>query len=289
MRKAFSLLLVGVFLAVLALLFAWFHFRSAFNPLDKVQKWFILLGYDPSRTSVTAADVAGYDMAILDPDSHPELGLFDSRTILIGYVSVGEAETYRAYWQKIKDRSWVLEENPNWGGNYFVDVRNPEWRSILIREVIPALTAQGFKGVFLDTLDTAEYLESLSPEKFGGSKQAMADLVRLIRQNYPDLLLISNNGFAILDEIAPYLDGLLAESVLSMPDFEKGGYRPVPEEDRAYKLKYLKDASAARRLPVFIIDYASKTDPVGRAQIARQLWQMGFRPYVAEKNLSELS
>lgn len=257
------------------------------NPLTKVREWFILLGYDPSAIQVERAKLSHYDMAILDPDSHPPFSLFNPKTMRIAYLSVGEAEVYRSYWERIKDESWILGENPNWEGNYYVDIREKAWRRLILEEVIPKIVGQGFQGVMLDTLDTAEFLET--EFQYPGSYQAMIQLVRDIREKYPGLLLISNNGFSILRNIAPWLSGLLVEDIYSMPDFENGGYVRVPEADRQYKIAMLQPLMKQYGLPVFNIEYVDRRDKKLAVQCIKSSKKLGFIPYVAEKNLSEFS
>ncbi len=227
-------------------------------------------------------------MAILDPDMHPPLELFPEKTLLIAYLSAGEAESYRSYWNGIKDKPWVLKENLNWKNNYFVDVRNPEWHELILSEVIPGIIQKGFRGIFLDTLDTAETLESEDSAPYAGARKAMIRLVQEIRKKYPDLLLISNNGFAILSEIAPFLDGMLAESVCSTIDFEKGTYRKNSEADRMEKTVILRELAREYALPVFVVDYVSAQDESLRRECRDSDREEGFSPYIARKERSEL-
>ncbi len=258
------------------------------SKLSRVQKWFILLDYDPSRDTTRTDEILKFDMAVLDADAHPSLEVLRKKILLIGYVSVGEAEAYRFYWEKIKNAPWLLAENPDWKEGFRVDVRDPAWQALILDEVIPRIIAQGFDGVMLDTLDTADYLEETSPEKFKGARGAVTDLVRQIRRKYPGLLLISNNGFSVLEEIAPFLNGMLAEDIYRMPDFEKGGYKEVPEEDRRYKVRILRRIQAERKLPVFNIDYAAEGDRETVRECIREARTLGFKPYIAEKNLSKI-
>lgn len=287
MRKPFNSFLLKVCVIAVAV-FCLAQFLFSANPLSHVRKWFILLAYNPATFRMSSVKVAEYDMAILDPDHHPPIESFSKKTRLIAYVSLGEAEEYRSYWSKIKGASWIIGPNENWKGNYYVDVRDPAWRSVILREVIPPIVAKGFKGIFLDTLDTAEYLESKDPQKYSGSKTAMVSLVSEIHAAYPEILLISNNGFAILDAIGPLLSGMLVEDISMMPDFEKGGYKKVPAEDREYKTKILKPLSKKYRLPVFSIDYAPREDKAARQWCVQEAHKLGFKPYLAEKNLADV-
>ncbi|GAJ02123.1 unnamed protein product, partial [marine sediment metagenome] len=51
--------------------------------------------------------------------------------LIIAYMSIGEAEDYRHYWQtewEIEPPSWLVEENPQWPGNYKVQYWNKDWQ-----------------------------------------------------------------------------------------------------------------------------------------------------------------
>lgn len=264
--------------------------NSLSNPegLNAVKKWFILLDYNLTDPAVKVADILRYDMAILDPDIHPPLKSLKGEIILIAYVSVGEAETYRSYWEAVKDKPWIVGENPNWDGNYFVDIRNEEWRRIVIDEVISDIVNDGFEGIMMDTLDTAPMLEQTLPDKYGGANKAMINFVKAIHQKYPTLYLISNNGYAILEDIAPYLSAALAEDINMMIDFEKDDYKEVPGKARLYKISVLKKVMNQHKIPVFNIDYVPRGDKRLAKQCIDESRRLGFRPYVAEKHLNSI-
>ena len=85
--------------------------------------------------------------------------------LLICYMSIGEAEDYRFYWNRTwkKDPpSWLEEENPDWEGNYKVRYWDPEWQSIIFgspSSYLDRIMAVGFDGVYLDIIDGYEYFE----------------------------------------------------------------------------------------------------------------------------------
>ena len=87
------------------------------------------------------------------------------KRLLIAYVSVGEAEDYRYYWQTqwaTDQPIWLDQENPDWQGNYKVRYWEKDWQKIIygndhsyIKKVIDA----GFDGCFLDVVDAFEFFE----------------------------------------------------------------------------------------------------------------------------------
>ncbi|KJJ83726.1 secreted protein [Candidatus Omnitrophus magneticus] len=254
--------------------------------LTRVENWFILLNYDVEKFPFMEEKFNKYDMAVLDPDVCPDFKNYTDKKIFIAYVSFGEAESYRPYWGKIKDKEWVLRENPDWKENYYIDPRSYEWEKIIINEIIPDILKKGFNGIMLDTIDTAGMLESENIQKFYGAKRAMIDLVRAVRLKYPDLIMLSNNGFEILEDIAPFIDGLIVEDINMMPDFKNGGYKKVESSEREYKISVLRGLMDRFKLNVFAIDYA----PCNSRQIIKdcvtKCRKLGFNPYVAEKDLN---
>jgi cysteinyl-tRNA synthetase len=85
--------------------------------------------------------------------------------LVIAYMSIGEAEDYRYYWQSAwstNPPSWVEEENPDWPGNYKVRYWDPNWQSIIFGNndsYVKKILDVGFNGVYLDIIDAFEYFE----------------------------------------------------------------------------------------------------------------------------------
>ncbi|MBF0494588.1 MAG: endo alpha-1,4 polygalactosaminidase [Candidatus Omnitrophica bacterium] len=279
-------------LALGALLFAFFvcylppHVRH--KALNRVEKWFILLNYKPDKLQLGSPELKKFDMAVVDPDYHLAFPLLSKNIITIGYVSVGEAENYRAYWEKIKKKGWVIKENPDWKGDYYVDITSDEWQNLIVNEVVKGIVDEGFKGIMMDTVDMVDALREMDPVKYKNAEARMVDLVKKIRRRYPGLIIISNNGFSVLERIAPYLDGMIAEDINMMPDFKAGGYKDVPAEDKAYKVGILNKIKNKYGLSVFNIDYAPKNDKQAAEKCRIASKKLGYKVYVAEKDLDEI-
>ncbi|MBL3655471.1 endo alpha-1,4 polygalactosaminidase [Fulvivirga sediminis] len=85
--------------------------------------------------------------------------------LVISYMSIGEAEDYRYYWQtewKVGSPDWIENENPDWEGNYKVKYWQPEWQSVIYgndNSYLKKIIDTGFDGVYLDIIDAFEYFE----------------------------------------------------------------------------------------------------------------------------------
>lgn len=89
----------------------------------------------------------------------------DSDRLVIAYMSIGEAEDYRYYWDDDWNKNkpdWIEKENPNWKGNYKVKYWFDDWKNIIIYaqdSYLNKIINSGFDGVYLDIIDAYEYYE----------------------------------------------------------------------------------------------------------------------------------
>jgi len=85
--------------------------------------------------------------------------------LLIAYLSIGEAEDYRYYWQSQWNNEkpiWLEQENPDWPGNYIVKYWEDDWQKIIYgnnQSYLKKIINAGFDGAYLDIVDAFEYFE----------------------------------------------------------------------------------------------------------------------------------
>jgi len=83
----------------------------------------------------------------------------------LAYISIGEAENYRYYWQSQWNNDppiWLDEENPDWHGNFKVRYWEPEWQNIIYgnnQSYLKKVLDAGFDGAYLDIIDAFEFFE----------------------------------------------------------------------------------------------------------------------------------
>ena len=128
--------------------------------------------YPTKRDFIEAVCATNYDLVIMDLFLNEEEFSADEieqlrnkanggKRMVIAYMSIGEAEDYRYYWQaewKRGNPSWLDKENPKWKGNYKVKYWNAEWQEIIF-DYLSRITNAGFDGVYLDIIDAFEYYE----------------------------------------------------------------------------------------------------------------------------------
>ncbi|UII32649.1 endo alpha-1,4 polygalactosaminidase [Fulvivirga ulvae] len=89
------------------------------------------------------------------------------KRLVIAYMSIGEAENYRYYWNSewnTNKPDWMDAENPDWAGNYKVRYWEPEWQSIIYGNdgsYLKKILDSNFDGVYLDIIDAFEYFENI--------------------------------------------------------------------------------------------------------------------------------
>ena len=119
----------------------------------------------PSKsTAMQLLANSGRDWIIVDPDYSKGWELADLDEIraahpgrkIIAYLSIGEAEKYRSYWDPAWDANgdgtpdgrtppWLVSQNPSWSGNYKVRYWHADWQATVYREV-ERIVRMGFDG-----------------------------------------------------------------------------------------------------------------------------------------------
>lgn len=150
------------------------------NSLTQAKNFLYLLNTEnyTSRSSfIKAIQATNYDVLITDlyftdgtAFSASEINELKrkkngGRRLVISYMSIGEAESYRYYWNddwKKNKPTWLDQENPDWPGNFKVKYWEPEWQQIIFgnnNAYIKRISDAGFDGAYLDIIDAFEFYE----------------------------------------------------------------------------------------------------------------------------------
>ena len=132
--------------------------------------------YSTRQAFVDAVKNTNYDYIIMDfffdgeeftPPQIEELKqkANGGKRLLICYMSIGEAENYRYYWQKdwnVGNPSFIVKEDPDWQGNFYVKYWEKDWQDIIFgndNSYLKKILDAGFDGVYLDIIDAFEQFE----------------------------------------------------------------------------------------------------------------------------------
>jgi cysteinyl-tRNA synthetase len=215
------------------------------------------------------------------------------RRLVLAYLSIGEAEDYRYYWNRDwrgadKRPAWLGAENPKWAGNFPVRFWSPEWQRIIMegpQSYLARILAAGFDGVYLDRADVYEEWLKENPK---AQSQMISFVVRLAEAAHrlgPDRLVVLQNAEELLANkaIRSSIDGFVKEDLF----FGAGQSETANTEQMiAYSLKHLRMGRRSG-LTILVLEYLS--EPGKAAQARRGIVKEGFLPHIAERSLSTLT
>lgn len=226
-----------------------------------------------------ADDLATFDLAIIQPDTLSADELQQLRrqgTLVVSYLSVGEAEPGRQWYADGRvDPRWLLGKNPNWG-SYYVDASQKGWQDLMV-SLTGEFLDKGFDGVFLDTVDTVD--------AYPRTTQGMIDLITGLRQAYPDALLVQNRGFTVIEQVAPQIDALMFEDLITSYDFVNQEYIYA---DNTFTAGEMADLSQRTGLPILALDYAPPENAAMAYRSIQTAKEYGFIPAVSVIQLDDI-
>ena len=98
-------------------------------------------------------ELRAFDIVVVEPDHKINARApTGAHTKFFAYVSVGEVLPSRDYYKRV-DPTWKVGENRAWG-SIVIDQSRPEWHRFFIEEVVRPLWQRGYRGLFLDTMDS---------------------------------------------------------------------------------------------------------------------------------------
>lgn len=231
-----------------------------------------------------------FDLVVFDSVNHPVLRRYGpGKPLLIGYVSVGEEKLGGPAWELIQNKDFVLGHNEHWNSS-ILDIRNEQWQSILLDTVIPGVIAQGFDGIFLDTLDSPLALEETDKNgQYKGMDEACVAFIQKIRARFPEIKIIQNRALSILPQTSKYIDYILIESLYCDYDFEQKHYTETNEETRSKLRELIKVGTQGNpTLTVLTLEYASSNQTSLIEDAINYSRSNGFVPYVSTIELNQI-
>ena len=273
------------------------HLDSAIDEI--VESDYDLIIIDQTRSIVGEEDYdSAADVAAIQTSPGTNVG----RKIVVCYVDVGEAESYRVYWEddwEVGDPEWIVAPDPDgWDENYPVAYWDDEWRDIMYG-VFDSIVEDGYDGAYLDWLEAYEFEPVIDAAEEAGldSEEELIsfveDLADSARSQKPGFLMIAQNA-AIMGEHADYVevfDAIAQEAIW----YDGVGDPDEPEQtgDTAIEPELTQEYLDALALwleadrPVFAVEYAIEPGHVERAYELGG--EHGFITYVTTRPLAMLT
>lgn len=154
--------------------------NAVVTTMSQVKNFLYLINPDNFTTKadfINAVTATNYDLIIMDFFFHDgseftaaEVNQLRNKAnggkrLVVSYMSIGEAESYRYYWQSSWNTNkpdWMDAENPDWAGNFKVKYWNPDWQKIIYgndNSYLKKILNAGFDGAYLDIIDAFEFYE----------------------------------------------------------------------------------------------------------------------------------
>ncbi|MBW2145828.1 MAG: endo alpha-1,4 polygalactosaminidase [Deltaproteobacteria bacterium] len=308
---------------------------QAYPTLNNVQYWAYQIQGIENSGAVDALADSRYDMLVVEPmrtsleyEDFPSAemvsrlqstrGATGARKLVIAYVDIGEAESWRSYWQP----EWVaptpgqpgapdflLTTDPDgWADNYPVAFWDSRWKEIMIfgqGSILNTILEDGFDGIYMDWIEAYED-EYVVRTALVAGLDPQDEMIRFIneirtyaRSRNPRFVLIAQNAGAIANGHPEYfgiLDAIAQEHVFfegladtDWEDAESGDIR-VPDTGEEHSRQYYQQTLLPflqHGLPVFIAEYAR--EPANVEESYRLGAGQGYIPYVSLTPLDRLS
>jgi cysteinyl-tRNA synthetase len=154
--------------------------NSVVTKLSDIKNFLYLLNpesYTTKTAFINAITATNYDLLIMDlffqdgtEFTAAEINQLKNKAnggkrLVISYMSIGEAEDYRYYWQtswNSNKPAWMNSENPDWPGNFKVKYWEKDWQNIIFgnnSSYLKKILNANFDGVYLDIIDAFEIYE----------------------------------------------------------------------------------------------------------------------------------
>lgn len=219
-----------------------------------------------------------FDIVVVEPDHGQDpVAYRKTGSELYAYVSVAEVQASRPYYPEIP-AAWKMARNGDWNSDV-VDQTPAEWPEFFANKVVGPLWQKGYRGFFLDTLDSYRLARQFDE---AAQQAGIVRVIELLHQRYPGIQLILNRGFEIVPRVKDKVKMVAVESLFRGWNAGTQRYEPVKPEDREWLLGQLRTIRERDGLPILAIDYVAPQDRALTRSTAEQIKALGFIPWVTD-------
>lgn len=230
-------------------------------------------------------ELKAFDVAVVIPNEDIDPNSYNTEeSQLFAYVTIGETDKGAPY--SGLPQQCIIGRNKAWEAN-IVDQRNTICRKYYLDKIITPLWKRGYKGIFLDTLDS--YRIPIKNEKARADyAKGLEKLIASIKKRFPKIKIILNRGFELLPKIHKDVYAVAAESLYRGWNQAQRKDVAVPPNDRSWLLGQFNKAKKYG-LPVISIDYLPLSATKEQMRIlAQKISTHGIIPWVTDGSLQSM-
>ena len=194
--------------------------------------------------------IKGYHYVILEATQYTEkdVKIFQSQNDKIfAYISLGEVNQYATHYKELKKNT--IGKNAIWN-SYYLDLKSPKTITVLMA-IVDEMFTKGYDGLFLDNIDN---FTIHGPQK--EQKEELVQLLKKIRQKYPNKQFIQNAGLDLVAETAASINAIAIESVATDYNFTNKKYGLRDQNHFESQMNRLKLVNETYKIPVLLIEYS---------------------------------
>ena len=196
---------------------------------------------------------------------------------VVAYISLGEINANSSYFQQFN--SDFSGKNEVWNSHY-LNLKSEKTLEILMK-MVDNIFANGYDGLFLDNIDN---FSSFGPQS--NQKEDVIQLIKKIKTDYFNHILIQNAGLELINETGQYIDSVVFESVASNYTFDDKSYKLRDEFEFDTYVNKLVSIKNQFQLPILLIEYAD-TIPLRNA-IEKRIKPSRFDYFIGNINLQTM-
>ena len=225
-----------------------------------------------------------FDIVVVEPDhGHDPKRYAKADSQLYAYVSVAEVQASRAYYPAIP-AAWKMARNGDWNSEV-IDQTPAEWPEFFAEKVVGPLWARGYRGFFLDTLDSYRLAKTFDET---AQQAGLVRVIETLHRRFPGIQLILNRGFEIVPQVRDKIRMVAAESLFQGWNATTRRYEPVKPADREWLLGQLNTIKQRDGVDILAIDYVAPHDRKRARATAEKIKKLGFIPWVTDSQLDSI-
>jgi polysaccharide biosynthesis protein PelA len=231
-----------------------------------------------------ARELRIYDAVIVESD-HADFKIVPEslKNKLYAYTSLGEVGPDKPYAPHIPVAA-IVARNSAWASTV-MDQTSPAWRAFYLDKIVAPLWDRGFRGVFIDTLDSYQLASDSAPSR-SLQEAGMVETLRQMRSRFPGIRIILNRGFEILPQVHDWISAVVAESLFQGWNNASASYESITESNRLWLMQQLDRVKNTYHLPVIVIDYVAPRERELAREIAKKIRAAGYSPWVSNPELN---